>query len=305
MIILDENKKTKKRTRPKRTRLTKDEIAERQGEWNEVEALVLAYQKQFESNPSIEQIKISKDSALELLHRFYPYFYKYVILIKSSRINYQDNDLRFFVYSFISEMDLKEKIKNKKKLSIEDRSRILDNFQFIRKTYGAKPAEEILVDINIVFLGMCKKYKSMGRNFCGYLYNVFKYEMMRFVSDYIREPMSIPYRHITYEEYMASNEDDIIVDFEESFYTENMGVPDYNWLRGITCSADFWDFDYIKRRILVEYYLEEKTDQEISELIGLTRTRVMRIRQEATQELSEKCGGLVVKPMVRKKKSKL
>ncbi len=299
-----EEKKTKKRTKPKRTRLTKEDIAERQVEWNKVEALVLEYQQQFKDSPSAIQIKLSKDAALELLHRFYPYFYKYIILIKSSRINYADNDLRFFIYSFISEQDLKMKLKNKQRLSIEDRSRILDNFQFIRKTYGSKPAEEILIDINVLFLGMCKKYKSMGRNFCGYLYNVFKYEMLRFVSDYIKEPMSIPYRNITYEEYMMSNEDELISEFDESFYTENMGIPDADWLKGIKCSAEFWDFTYLERRIMVEYYLEERTDKEVGEVIGLPRGEVMMIRREATRKLSEIYGGLKIKVIVRKLKKK-
>lgn len=272
--------------------LTKEELQEvREREWNEIEELVMQYQAQFNKEDRDEEtIETAKEAAEKLNDRFYPMFKKYLVLLKSGQINFNDKEMKSFVSLFMDDDSLKRALRRKKQKAVY-RNEIYQKFNFIKETYGSLSEDEIMVDFSIILLNMAKRYKQMGRNFCAYFYNSFRYEVARHIKKFITNPINIPYNHIEFEDYMGSTEEPSIEnDFEERFYEDSMGIPDMTWVAGNSCSKLFKDLDPIERKILIKYYLEDWNDRQISESFGIHINTVNQKRRQAINKIAEKLG---------------
>lgn len=263
-----------------------EQTISREEEWAEVEALVMEYKKQFEDDATDKQKEVSKAAAEELLERFYPLFKKYLILLRSGQIDFNDKEMKAFVSSFMDEDSLKRALKRKKQKA-EYRAQIYQKFNFVKETYGSVPEDEILVDLQSIFLGMAKRYKQMGRSFCGYLYNSFRYEVSRHIKRFTKNPINIPYKHTQYEDYMkSSREPSIENDFGDKYYEDSLGIPDMTWIQGQSCSDLFAILSPMERKLIVKYYLEEWNDRQISEEFGIHINTVNQKRRKAVGKLA-------------------
>ena len=83
-----------------------DWLMAKQTEWDEIDDLVLEYQKAFTDNSEEQKIK-SDAASVELLKRFYPLFKKYLTLLTTGQINFNNKEQKFFVYLFMEEPNLK------------------------------------------------------------------------------------------------------------------------------------------------------------------------------------------------------
>lgn len=259
-------------------------------EWAEVEELVVLYQSQFEENASYEDVMKAQDAIDELIERFNPLFKKYIILLKTGQINFKDQEMKKFVYSFLDDNRLKTELK-KATQKTEVRKEIYDRFNFIKETYGALDEEELLVDLQVIFMTVAKRYKQMGRSFCGYLYNCFRFEVYRHIKKFLKNPINIPYRHTQFEEYMKFIEEPSFEDdYEDHFYEDNLGIPDFNWVLGDTCSETFKELSVHERKIIIKYYLEDWNDRQISEEFGIHINTVNQKRRQATLKIAKELG---------------
>lgn len=262
----------------------------RKEEWEQVEYLVLEYQKQFDEDADEEQIQKSNEAGIELIERFQPFLKKYAILFKSGQIDFNDKEMKLFVASFMDEDDLKRALKRKKQKK-EYRARIYEKFNFIKETYGSLPEDEILTDLQMLLLQLAKRYKQMGKNFAAYLYNSFRYEVARHIKKFIRNPLNIPYRKIKFEDYMSYYHDPAIEnDFEDKFYEDSLGIPDMSWIQGETCSELFGILSPLERKLIVKYYLEHWNDRQISEEFGIHINTVNQKRRMAIRKLAKELG---------------
>ena len=175
-----------------------DLLTQREREWNEVEDLILIYQKQFISDDE-ETLIASKEAADELLERFSPLFKKYLMLLKTGNIDYYDPEMKMFVLSFIDDPTLQKALR-RTRIRKNFKAEIDKKFKFIVETYGNNSEEEISRDLRLLFLTIAKRYKQMGRSFCGYLYNTYRHEVSRHIKKYTRDPINIPYRILEFEE---------------------------------------------------------------------------------------------------------
>lgn len=259
-------------------------------EWADIEELVMLYQSQFEENASYEDVMKAQDAIDELIEKFNPLFKKYIILLKTGQINFKDQEMKKFVYSFLDDNRLKAEIK-KSSQKAETRKEIFDRFNFIKETYGALDEEEILIDLQVIFMTVAKRYKQMGRSFCGYLYNCFRYEVYRHIKKFLKNPINIPYRHTQFEEYMKFIEEPSFEDdYEDRFYENNLGIPDFNWILGDTCSETFKRLSVHERKIIIKYYLEDWNDRQISEEFGIHINTVNQKRRQATLKIARELG---------------
>ena len=259
----------------------------REEEWAEVEELVMEYKKQFEDGVSDSQRKSSQTAAEELLQRFYPFFKKYLILLRTGQIDFNDKEMKAFVSSFMDEDSLKKALRRKKQKA-EYRAQIYQKFNFVKETYGSIPENEILMDLQAIFLGMARRYKQVGRSFCGYLYNSFRYEISRHIKRFAKNPINIPYKHTEFEDYMKfSKEPSIENDFEDRYYENSLGIPDMTWIQGESCSELFLILTPMERKLIVKYYLEDWNDRQISEEFGIHINTVNQKRRRAVGKLAE------------------
>ena len=148
--------------------------------------------------------------------------------------------------------------------------------------------EDILYDLYICFLNVARRYKQIGKNFCAYLYNVYKHEVARFIKAYIKNPLSIPYKNFQYEDFINGSEDVLIIEEQESSYYESLtGLPDMSWILGDTCSCDFLFLSPLQRKIIIKYYLEDWSDRQIAESMGIQTSSINSKRREALSLLCQ------------------
>lgn len=259
---------------------------EKQEEWAEIENFVMIYKKQFEDGASQKDIKASKAAAKELLDRFNPLFKKYIMLFKTGQIDFKDSDMKTFVGTFIDDPRLHRALKRQKSRS-EYRADIYKKFGFILETYGQLTEEEILIDMQMLLLILAKRYKNVGKNFCAYVHNCFRYEVSRHIKKYIKNPINISYKNTSYED--ANNgfgDDNIETIHEDLYYEPESGIPNMNWISGNTCSEIFSILSSLERKIIVKYYAEEHNDKQIADLLGLHINTVNQKRRQAIAKLA-------------------
>lgn len=258
-------------------------------EWQEVEDLVMTYQSQFEDESKRDYAELAM---ISLLERFYPLFKKYLVLIKSAQINFNDSEMRRFVLNFIGDAKLKMALKRQKQ-SIEIRIPIHQCFNFVKETYGSLDEDEIMNDLKFLFMILARRYKQMGRNFCAYIYNAYCYEVARHVKKFIDNPANIHYRNIEYEDYMQKSTDEFStedVPFDEKLFETEIGVPDSAWISGLGCSDIFEQLTPLERKLLAKYYLEDYNDRQIAEKFGMHINTVNARRRGAAERLADILG---------------
>lgn len=262
----------------------------RQEEWDQIEELVTKYKKQFELDCDKTQKEKSKEAAEELLTRFAPLFKKYVTLLKAGQIDFNDSETKSFVSSFINVDYLKKALRGKRQ-DAEQRSEIYKIFNFVKETYGSLPIEEITTDLQAIMLMMARRYKQVGKSFCGYIYNSYKYEVSRSIKKFVQNPLNIPYKNVLYEEYCQSCEDKEIADqLKENSYEDSMGIPDMSWITGESCSEVFSMLTPIERKILVKYYLEDWNDRQIADAFNIHINTINHRRRDAVEKIADKLG---------------
>jgi hypothetical protein len=270
-----------------------EDMSQRLKEWGEVEDLVMLYQKQFPKEgfePTPEDIIIAKESAIELLKRFSPLFKKYLVLMKSGQIDFDDKEMKLFICSFIEDQRLQRALRRKKQKS-EYRSEIYKRFNFIKETYGSIPDDEMLMDIQMLFLVMAKRYKQMGKSFCGYIYNSYRHEISRHIKKFIRNPLNITYKNLEFEDCVNGNLDsNMEQSYEDNYYEDSTGLPDATWIQGGNCSDIFLGLHPMERKILVKYYLEEWNDRQIAEEFSIHINTVNQKRRSAVAAVARNAG---------------
>lgn len=287
----------KKTKRKKQTKVTDDEkkrkvtMEDKRKEWAEVEELVLKYKEFFEkevhTRKEKDQIRYASE---ELLKRFEPLYKKYINIFKNNQLELRDPSVRIFCMTFMADPRLKMALK-KSTTAIKLRTEINSKFQFVRDNYGNRTTEEIKVELQLLLLNLARRYKPMGRNFCGYIANVYMFEVVRHVQKYLKEINNIGFRNVEYDEYMTSeDEPGYETVFEDKYYENSLGIPDMSWISGEHCSETFKCLDNLDRKILVKYFLEDYNDKQIAEIFGLHHNTVNQKRKKALKKIANELG---------------
>lgn len=257
-------------------------------EWREVDRLVDIYQAQFKEDAAPDARERADKAGIELLERFHPLFKKYVILLTTGQINFKNTEQRQFVKLFMDKKHLQQAL-NRKNPGENYREQISQLFNFIIEGYGHKPEEEIYDDMRVIFLLLLKRYKNIGRSFCCYVYNLFKYEVCRMIQKYQKNPINFHYKIATLDECARVTVDDYS-EIEDSIYEDDMGLPDMSWVKGETCSDLFSQLTSEERIIISKYYLQDWADKQIAELLDMHINTVNQRRKAATKHLAELLG---------------
>ena len=201
--------------------------SKRKEEWDEIENLVLNFQKQFYGEITNEEEEYAKTCGDLLLAKFSPLFKKYLTLLKYTHIDFTDREMKEFIALFLDNYELKKAL-FRKKINYTNRSEIYQKFNFIRETYGKTAEEDIISDLHMCFLVLAKRYKPIGKNFCAYVYNTYRHEVARHIKKFIQNPLSVQYKNYQYED-CINGEKDIHIDisYEDNYYESTTGLPDF------------------------------------------------------------------------------
>ena len=264
-------------------------------EWDIIDSLIEVYQKSCDEG--INDYKEDGDRAATLLlEKFSPVFKKYIALLKTGQINFNDCEQKQFVALFIDETKLRKAMYSKNPLNYKQREIISYKFGFIKETYGNLDEEEILTDMYVVFFILARRYKKTNRSFCCYLYNAFKYEMFRHIKCFTNNPANIYYKNISYEEVTIGgdlqlvNEYDKIPDIESDLSTDDNGQLTSSWVAGLACSEVFMELTPLERKILEMYYVRNMSARQIAETFHIHTNTCNKRRHEAIKKLADRLG---------------
>ena len=272
-----------------RYKVSDEEFEKREADWTLVEELVMIYQKQFEEGATESDLVESRKAAGQIIEKFSPLIRKYITLLKSGQIDWNNMETKSFISNFVDSRDSIRAL-NRIRQTSKFRDHIHMKFEFVVKTYGAIPEEEMLTDLQSLLLLKAQKYKQMGKNFCSYLYNSYKFEVSRHIKKFIKNPLNIPYKNLQYEDFMNGENDNVSTFHEDNYYEESTGVPGLEWVNGVSCSEIFSCLSNNDRKILVKYYLEDWNDQQIATVLGMHINTVNQRRRSATKKLADELG---------------
>jgi hypothetical protein len=128
-----------------------EEESKRKEEWDEIESLVLDFQKQFKEEAQIDEIEYAKVCGDLLIAKFSPLLKKYLTLLKYSHIDFTDKEMKEFIVLFIDDYELKKAL-YRKEINATNRAEIYQKFNFVIETYGKIAEEDIVADLNLCFL---------------------------------------------------------------------------------------------------------------------------------------------------------
>ena len=275
---------------------TSDSIMEQKNDWEAIDELVLTYQKQFGVIEISEALHAECEHAgAILLQKFSPLFKKYINLLKSGEINFDNAEQRLFLALFIDDIKLRKALYSQKHIEREYKNLISQKFNFVVETYGRLDYEEIQTDLYIIFFTLAKRYKKTTRSFCCYVYNTIRYEVFRLVQKYTKNPANIHYRNLSYEAlaeenpgflYTENSEDD----FEGNIGFNSNGMPTAEWFRGDACSEIFAVLTPMERKILSMYFLEKRNDSQIAKDLGIHVNTANQKRHKAIEKLASRVG---------------
>ena len=109
--------------------LNLEEESKRKEEWDEIENLVLDFQKQFDKCYIEEEEKeYSKICGDLLIAKFSPLFKKYLTLLKYTHIDFTDKEMKEFIALFMDNYELKKAL-YRKKINSTNRAEIYAKFK--------------------------------------------------------------------------------------------------------------------------------------------------------------------------------
>lgn len=266
------------------------EEEKRKEEWEEIEALVLNFQKQFTEECTEMEKKYAQECGNILVAKFSPLFKKYIQMFKYANVDWTDRESKEFIALFIDSYELKKAL-FRKKINAANRAEIYAKFNFIIETYGKTDEEDIIADLSMCLLILAKRYKNVGKNFCAYVYNAFRHEVARHIKKQVKNPLTIWYKNFEFEEWInsdANSTNEII--YEDNYYESLTGLPDITWVNGQSCADIFNNLSTFQRKILVKYYLEDWNDRQIAQYLGTHINTVNQKRRDAITLLCAEAG---------------
>ncbi len=229
-----------------------------------------------------------------LLDAFEPYLIKFLKIIQDGLLNLNDKDSCKFISLFIADEEIRKNL-TKTNQSVGIRNEAHKTASFLSQTCSCMSSDDIKQELRVTFLTLAKRWKKGGvkTNFCGYIYNSFRYELHRNLIETIKDPLSYKaYMNIRYDdtdvisEYEDYKKD---IDFDDVLMLVIEDELDNSWIEGITCSDMFIALTPLQRSIVKHYYIDGLTDQKIASKLKMHVNTIFIHRRKAVNLL--KTGG--------------
>ncbi len=234
-----------------------------------------------------------KDAAEELVMGFEPYLSKYVNLLKYDVVDIMNRDTRGFLSVFINDRGVRTSL-SRNKLPKHAYKAIHDVAAMLNKTCIGISEEDLHQELIVILLTLAKRFKKRGKkkNFCGYVYNTFRYELARRIMDMTRDP-------IAFRADLNIRFDDEVYDAKEmeiSMPVSNMPMVEddddlgHNWILGHTCGDEFAELTRLERIILKMALADEMDDMLIGEQLGMHRHTIRKKKARAIEKVEQYYG---------------
>lgn len=267
----------------------------------------------------------SEEAASKLLLFFTKFFTNYAMLIKFGKFNISYFSIRNFVKLFIENKKERNTINKYSYYNFSSGKKTVSRtIKIIESVFQESTYDDIINDLKTIFLIMCKKYKDTKPTFHIYINRTFHFNAYRYWEKRIRDPIgrgsSVSIfdqmekdscqKGIKYADIITSEEDNvetekIINNINAHYIIEHSSMPiiktrkkdiydnefiDENWVNGVSCENDaFKILTPLERKIIKYWYIDNLTDTEISNIIGLCRGNINKRRNIAKQKIIDYC----------------
>jgi len=234
-----------------------------------------------------------RDAAEELIRQLAPYMIKFFKILRLGIIDLSDRDSRRFISLFIEKPDIRAKLK-KAFQSSDARNEAYQAALMVQSMCSEIPSEDIIQELIVVLLTLAKRFTKHRKkvNFCGYLYNSYRFELGRRIKSITADPLA--HRsdfNVSYNDGEYLNKEDLIEDNARVFINEPLMILEdelgNSWVRGLTCGEEFSRLTQLQRIILKMHYIDGEGDTAIAERLGLHRNTVRSQRVRAEELLRQ------------------
>lgn len=236
----------------------------------------------------------NQSAAEELIEIFQNYLDKFAAILIDGHADLRNRDTRNFIILFISDPNIRKNLKRARYNRVS-RSSAYDVVSLLQKTCSAYEPDDISQELILILLSLANRYAKKGKkhNFCGYLYNVFRYDLYRRVLAMTRDPAvfslldNIPYNDINYVNMDSdfTDQDELYIDVP--FIDEEGDSLDHNWVHGYTCNDAFDVLSKLERYILKLSYEDEMTDIDIGKKLSMHRHTIRTKKAYAIQKVRD------------------
>lgn len=226
-------------------------------------------------------------ATLRLINGFYAYMNRFKKLIVGGQADIADKELRGFVGLFMSK---------ERAASLHQFRRNKNSLYEMYKTVGIiqdlfKPfhADEIEHELIATLLILAKRYKSHGNYFHTYIQRAYRFQLQRQLKSLVDSQLittSLPYFDESYQDESGDFSEEIIEN-KHFFINEPLDDINENWINGLTASDTFHPLTKTQRRILKLYYMDDLTDDEIADKLGICRATANRRRKRAVATIEK------------------
>jgi RNA polymerase sigma factor (sigma-70 family) len=230
-----------------------------------------------------------------LIDAFEGYIVKFYNLIRWGRVAIADRDVREFLKLYMKNEYTRKHIHQYYHMAAvrHEIYSVAESIKNLLKTYEN---EELKNEIYTAFLTMANRYKSPDGKprFHDYILKAFHYQLRRQLQTLVEDPVvfNIVQNINFHEEYGYDFHDDMstIDGYQDmtATYTieEKMEEFNDNWILGYTADENYKNLSVMERKIIKMYYLDEMSDQDIADGLGICRATVNRRRNKAVKTLS-------------------
>lgn len=237
----------------------------------------------------------NSESAMILLEYFELYLNKYLKILKKNSINLSDRDSRSFISLFIDDYTIRNGLK-KPYQSTAVRRGAYKAASMLYSMCSSIPEEDLLQELRCALLTLARRYEKQGskKNFSGYVYNAFKFQIHRQISEITIDPIvhACDLNLSFDEEICLEKSEDIEKEIEDMHMERSSSLKMIDedelgprWESGLTCGEEFRELTPNQRIIIKMKYDEGKSDLDIAEKIGLHRNTIRRQREEGIKNI--------------------
>jgi DNA-directed RNA polymerase specialized sigma24 family protein len=229
----------------------------------------------------------------EIIEALNPYLVKFARIMQEGFINLKDKDTRKFISLFIADKETRKKLARYYQ-STEVRYEAYKAASLIAQACSCMTQEDVDQELKTILLTLARRWKKTDnrRNFCGYVYNSFRYELYRSLSEITKNPLT--YRSVDNIRY--NDEENIIYSDIDDVTLDDLIILvcpedlDNSWVRGLTCSDGFLQLTPLQRFIVREYYINGFTDQMIADKVSMHINTIRINRNKSINILREYYG---------------
>lgn len=258
-------------------------------------------------NYAINYTKDNRENASDIINAFSFFLNNYAIFLTYGSYSIKNNSIRKFI-SLYNNKDVKNRI-NQYKYSKYISNQICCTAEKINYLLSDYTYDDLYNECVCALLYMAEKYNDTKPSFHNYVKKCFHYRLkisidkltssnknlVELISLDISKDQNGRHKQFIYvDEYeqliekidtqiKISNSTFSMKGFDIDMYNDNF--IDFNWINGISCNEVFSVLNNFERSILVESYINKKTDKEIALKFGLARETINRKKRKAVKKM--------------------